>query len=394
MSDDGKTLMRRFENIIIMKKNAVIWAIICVILILVIVWVLTSMIAEINQDEKTQRAILDSTDNNILLDGEIADIVDISYPQFESLSTKVNEIIKEEALSLVNKYIDAAKEGTLMAEIDYEVKYKTDKFLSVVFSGMVYVKNAAHPNFHCYSVNIDIENECRMRLSDFIELDDTFIEKIKAENFTFEMWEDEETNETYYVNDYFPFDLERLSCADDNSAREINRYRMYGNSVYSYLTKNKIGIVFPVPHPIGDYKVIELDKDEYMSEAFISKNDSSKWYLDSIKAELEDKGWKNVRIERGLFDYFKYSELIAERSDKDKKAVKYTVLGDTDNKYITVGIEVMFDKDNPNGGIYNVIYLSGSGRLIESKTDWYSFFDKMEIVSADNEDLIDFMYSY
>ncbi len=179
----------------------------------------------------------------------VKDNIKIVYPQFikkASLSDrgKVNELIRSGALSIIDTY-DKNRLDDLFLEAEYEIALKTDDVISIKFFGYGNLKGAAHPNRHFYTINVDLHEAEKLCLEDFIDSED-LAAVIKDKNMSFEMRENESLVYTYYVNELL--DFEKLSGCDKP-----------GSEMYSYLTKTSLGISFPTPHALGDYKKAEVD---------------------------------------------------------------------------------------------------------------------------------------
>ncbi len=175
--------------------------------------------------------------------------IKIIYPQFikdDSMPNcdKVNDLLRSEALSIIDTY-DEDRLDDLFLEVEYEIVLKTDDIISIKFFGYGDVKETAHPNRHFYTLNVDLHEAKKFYLEDFINTED-LAAVIKDKNMSFDMKENESSLYTYYVNQWLNF--ERLSHCDRADSE-----------MYSYLTKTSLGISFPMPHALGDYKKVEID---------------------------------------------------------------------------------------------------------------------------------------
>ncbi|WP_262384663.1 DUF4163 domain-containing protein [Paenibacillus terrae] len=107
----------------------------------------------------------------------------IKYPQITKLKDTVkqkslNQILKTEALKGLHEY--AGSDTGVHAEIDYEIKRQSERFLSIQYTGIRYVKDAAYPNHIFYTTNLDMKQALRLRLSDLIKIERPFIELLKS----------------------------------------------------------------------------------------------------------------------------------------------------------------------------------------------------------------------
>ncbi len=203
----------------------------------------------------------------------IKDNIKIVYPQFTeeaSMSNcgKVNELIRSGALSIIDAY-DSGRLGDLFLETEYEIALKTDDVISIKFFGYGDLKGAAHPNRHFYTINVDLREAEKLCLENFIDTED-LADVIKDKNMSFEMKGNESSVCTYYVNEWLDFD--KLSSCDKP-----------GSEMYSYLTKTSIGIAFPVPHALGDYKKAEVDYEDLELGTDELEEFCGKWRVGSLK---------------------------------------------------------------------------------------------------------------
>lgn len=111
-----------------------------------------------------------------------------------------------------------------------------------------------------------------------------------------------------------------------------------------------------------------------------------------VQEELENKGWKNVMVVEGIVDSREWN-VILERTEEEKNMRIHTIHGEIDGMYdnpIHAVIEVVFGDDAPDGEIYDVFYVSDSGRVLERE----EIPAADEILDADNPQLWVYMYSY
>ncbi|WP_164931519.1 PdaC/SigV domain-containing protein [Longirhabdus pacifica] len=182
----------------------------------------------------------------------------INYPQLSNVEdiTKqkaINAIIKNESLKVLSTY-DASVEN-LTLKINYEIKFNDTDIISIAYSGVGYVKGAAHPNKLYYTTNVNVEKATKLRLEDMITLDEKFVQKILNGEFTV-LNEDQETVLSLYTNDEL---MERLTYAD--TMGENDRYTY----AFSYFTEDVLGISFSVPYGAGSHLEIEIHYEEIES---------------------------------------------------------------------------------------------------------------------------------
>ena len=168
--------------------------------------------------------------------------IDITYPVLYTKNDKINALIEKEAKSVIDA-IWVGDSENLELDIDYKIAYMDKDILSIIFKGYGYRKQTNHPTYHFYTLNIDLSTGEKLVLSDIADVDGV-ISDLKEKNYRFQMKEDEDTILDFYINDYVEFD--KLYSCDR------------GNFVYSYVTKNGMGLSIPVPHFIGDHQEVEI----------------------------------------------------------------------------------------------------------------------------------------
>jgi hypothetical protein len=177
----------------------------------------------------------------------------IEYPSISGLNDqenqkKINTILKNEALKILNYYTDSF--GFTELTIGYQITLSNKSILSIQFSGTGNVDNAAHPNNLFYTVNIDIQEGTKLRLNDIVEIDSDFVDKLYNGDFK-ALWPEQGEYISYYSKNEM---LKYLKDADslDNIGSENQ------SDVFSYFTSDGLGISIPVSHSIGDHAEFEI----------------------------------------------------------------------------------------------------------------------------------------
>lgn len=180
--------------------------------------------------------------------------INVIYPSVEGMETfdtqkVINKLLKEEALSFVT--IMEESKDALNYELEYNVVFQDNDFMSIVFKGYRYMDGAPYPVDVFYSTNVDLRNAKKLVLRDMVLIDENFVslyvqylsvdrnEELK--NFACE----------YLINSLNPDNLiEGFSKAD----------MLYGSSVYvySYFTGTSVGLSWEVPHSVGDHIEVEI----------------------------------------------------------------------------------------------------------------------------------------
>ena len=168
--------------------------------------------------------------------------VDIKYPIFEG-NDEVNKLIKETAVDYINEfcgtdYVD------LTADINFQVSYSSNTLVSVIFSGLVNVRTAAHPNNIFFTVNIDPQKSELVKFNDRYQMNSALI------NTFYRRAQEQVPSYVYSYLTQNRQEIEKdLNSIDDPSS---------GNYTYSYFTAKGVGISVPTIFAIGDHAEVEL----------------------------------------------------------------------------------------------------------------------------------------
>ena len=180
---------------------------------------------------------------------------DIQYPQISGLKDSekqenINKILKDETLKVLTYYEDPF--GAVELSIDYEIRLKDSRVLSIQYSGLGMVSNAAHPDKLFYTTNISIKSGDRLRLRDVVNIDRDFADQfINGEFIAVWDFQGEEIDLTHYTNEKIQ---EYFMEADslDNIGTEKQ------SDVFSYFTADSLGISIPVRFAIGGHAEFEI----------------------------------------------------------------------------------------------------------------------------------------
>ncbi len=188
------------------------------------------------------------------------------YPQISGFSdtdkqNTINQLIEEETLDFI-KYF---KEDDVTIELSYDVPWKGARMLSLRYYMYYYAEGAAHPNNNYTTLNIDLVNGRRVRLSDVITVDDDFAKTMREFSVYAGPLENSPELEEF---------LEANLSVQDSSAFSQADYSMDYYSMYTYFTEKTIGFNLAVPHAIGDYALYEVNLANIKDYI---KNDSPVW---------------------------------------------------------------------------------------------------------------------
>lgn len=178
---------------------------------------------------------------------------EIKYPEISGLNDyvkqkRINSTLKKEALKVLKYYENPYDFVEL--NIDYKVLMKNLNVLSIQYSGVGSVRNAAHPNNLFFTTNINIKTGERLRLKDIINIDKDFTNKFLNGEFK-AVWPAQSEALKHYTNEEI---LEYFKEADslDNIGTELQ------SDVFSYFTNESFGISISVSHAIGDHAEFEI----------------------------------------------------------------------------------------------------------------------------------------
>ncbi|NRT73313.1 DUF4163 domain-containing protein [Clostridium beijerinckii] len=192
--------------------------------------------------------------------------VKINYPQIKTYADvvklhSINKDLKNAALSIINIYVENDTNiNDIRMEVNYKVKTKNNKYISIAFNGMVNIKGTAYPTSIFYTVNIDLENCSVVGLSDYANVQDV-LKKLKKLDDVKMLSEDEkliEAQKSVIKNISDDELLNILKDADFHQKDGVIEIPKKG--AYSYMEDNKIVISIPMIHAIGDHAEFIIEK--------------------------------------------------------------------------------------------------------------------------------------
>lgn len=196
---------------------------------------------------------------------------EIKYPQISGLSDndrqkKINNILKDEAIKVLKYYEEPY--GSVELSIDYKVVMKNPNVLSIQYTGLGSVSNAAHPNSLFFTTNINIKTGDRLRLKDIMGIDTNFTNKFLNGSFKALRPEHNEVLRNFTIKEI----EENFNEADslDNIGTEKQ------SDVFSYFTSDAFGISISVGRALGDHAEFEINykeiEDNIINEKYIWKD--------------------------------------------------------------------------------------------------------------------------
>lgn len=217
--------------------------------------------------------------------------ITINYPQILNLSDsvkqkKMNNILKNDALKQLNNYkewastIDKPFEEAISASIDYEVKWKGANLLSIAYSGYSNLNDdRSERDYH--AINLDLNTGEILRLKDFVNIDQSFIDKFITKKFKSKNSLFPNNNKLISDEVYQSFDFLYQINSKPNY-KSLQQYFEETDSLsndsiltscnFSYMTDHSLGIVVIVPHASGNYAEFEICLDEMRNNIKVENN--------------------------------------------------------------------------------------------------------------------------
>ncbi|WP_252247576.1 DUF4163 domain-containing protein [Clostridium sp. ZBS4] len=194
--------------------------------------------------------------------------VKINYPELKNSNDNeklksINRYLKEGALKVLDDYVkDDPNLKAVNLNVNYDVKFKNEKYISIVYRGEVNVEGAAYPSSIFYTTNVDLESGNIIRLSDYFNVDDILNELKDPKNIKVIAENDElaAAQKEFILNIGNDKLISMLKNADFHQVN--GNIESPKEGVYSYLHKDSVVISLQVNHAIGDHAEFTL-KDNH-----------------------------------------------------------------------------------------------------------------------------------
>ena len=182
----------------------------------------------------------------------------IRYPQLVSAgSDKVNGVIKTKATKIASDYY-GSDYANLSLDVDYHLTFNNDDWLSISFNGSGNVKTAAHPNDILQTMNINLKDGYEIKLTDIYNVNADFVRVFRNE------FSSQVKTRLAVIMGFSPADTDSAaSYLDQYDDQTLTKY--LSNS-YCYMTNDKIGISFEMPHAIGDHFETEIPYSDLLKD--------------------------------------------------------------------------------------------------------------------------------
>ncbi|ADM72359.2 hypothetical protein PPE_04600 [Paenibacillus polymyxa E681] len=307
----------------------------------------------------------------------------IKYPQIIKLKDiakqkSLNKILKTDALEGLHDYADS--NAGVHVEIDYEIKRQSERFLSVQYTGIRYVKDAAYPSHMFYTTNLDMKQASRIRLRDLVKVEKPFIELIKSGKITAVQPEQQGL-----IGDFTKDDLIQLLTNADVTKGSLAEVEMES---FSYFTNDSLGMSVPMAHVVGDHAEYEtrfaqipenIRQNEELWSELSSVEDQSVSTVGGEKLNTDQYEIEESQSFQTTFEGFGKVRFVSTQAKKDEIPKNYFFLLDDRERvvysfpdlygnewwYADEGIEAVAFKDLNKDGLKDIIiiayYETGSG---------------------------------
>lgn len=142
----------------------------------------------------------------------------------------------------------------VILKLGYTIKENSDRLISIFYTADFASPYSAHPTELIYTTNIDKIGSRRVRLGDYVKLNEKFVKEFRTwEPILYEEGE-EELNKA--ARDYMASFTDKELLRGFRAADQIGSANLY--HIYSYRTPEKLGISLEAPNYLGDH--IEFEK--------------------------------------------------------------------------------------------------------------------------------------
>ncbi|NFO05521.1 DUF4163 domain-containing protein [Clostridium botulinum] len=215
---------------------------------------------DINKDKESSKNLKEKSNEYELVSKNYnKNNVKINYPEIKKFNDdeklkSINKYLKESALKVLDNYVkeDPNLEAVNL-NVNYDVKFKNEKYISIVYKGEVNVKGTAYPSSIFYTTNVDLESGNIISLSDYSNVKD-ILNKLKDPKNIKVIAENDElasAQKDFILNIGNDNLINMVKNADFH---EVNtKIESPKDGAYSYFDKDGVVISLQVNHAIGDH---------------------------------------------------------------------------------------------------------------------------------------------
>ncbi len=220
---------------------------------------------DINKDKESSKNLKEKSNEYELVSKNYnKNNVKINYPEIKKFNDdkklkSINKYLKESALKVLDDYVkeDPNLEAVNL-NVNYDVKFKNEKYISIVYEGEVNVNGTAYPSSIFYTTNVDLESGNIIRLSDYSNVND-ILNKLKDPKNIKVIAENDElaaAQKDFILNIGNDNLINMVKNADFH---EVNtKIESPKDGAYSYFDKDGVVISLQVNHAIGDHAEFKL----------------------------------------------------------------------------------------------------------------------------------------
>ncbi len=211
------------------------------------------------ENESTQNVVQENQNKvsyKIIIEKHVYEEVSIEYPQFdglgEELDARLNKQFKDGALAYQN---EKSEQGDLVYnpkivtyEVKCEIKTQTPDVISICMPSYISIPDAAHPSASVVTYNIDPKTGEDIKLNEIGNISE-YAQNIFSGKYSSK--EDGELGDA--IKNFFTEDNGFYKSAKELE-NELNEYNSF------YIENGKPVIIVNVPHALGDYAELVMDK--------------------------------------------------------------------------------------------------------------------------------------
>ncbi len=180
--------------------------------------------------------------------------VKLVYPQIQGLGdstfeNEINDIIKknifEDLETMTVTRDEHGKEFTL--EYDYDIALASKNLISIIYRGYSHASKNSHPLSRFRTANVDLQTGDELRIDDLVIINDTFVTRFNNERRYSGRFEKD-------LNYDSELCFQSQLWDSDNLMQQIRDAEVY-------ITKNSLGLSFPIIHACGDHVEVEIPWD-------------------------------------------------------------------------------------------------------------------------------------
>lgn len=178
--------------------------------------------------------------------------ISIMYPEIKTADSAKNAIINDLIYDEIQKLYASFNPNhfEVSADVGYELETFNSMLLSIAYTGTVYGLGTPYPRSIFFTTNINVETGEIITLNDVININESFLRLIRSENAVYLIPEQKPAISEITDNTL----ILRLQNSDRTDSMETES----DSDVFSYFTKDSLGISIGVIHAAGDHAEIEL----------------------------------------------------------------------------------------------------------------------------------------